>query len=75
MQSTRANRRKWIQAGLLSTLVALVAGQWRRILEWMDGLPHLIQLAIGSATVVVLMVLLAYVLWPFLNPLFTLLTL
>lgn len=73
MQSTKGNKR--FQLGLFAVLIASIVGQWQRVLEWSDGLPPLAQFFIGTAAVFVLMVLLAYILTPYLHTLLTLLTL
>ena len=73
MQSTRDSKK--IQAGLFAVLIASIVGQWQRVCEWMDGLPHLAQLAIGTLAVTALLILAAYIVHPYLIHFFTLLTL
>lgn len=73
MRFIRGNN--WFQAGLFAALIASIVGQWYRVVEWMDGLPHLVQLAVGTLAVTVLLILAAYIAYPYLIHFFTLLTL
>lgn len=63
MQSIRDN--KWFQTGLFVTLIASIAGQWQRVLSWVDGLPGWVQFAIGALSLALLSILGAYILGPY----------
>ena len=73
MQFIRGN--KWFQAGLFAALIASIVGQWYRVVEWTEGLHPFAQFLIGTASVFLLMVLLAYILTPYIHAFLTLLTL